>query len=99
MMILHSFRNKAVSTALCAAAVTILPLALGDTRPVSSRQDVSRLPAPAAGLYRDVTLFPRQMKYREIPWLLDLDEGIRLARKEKRPLLIWTSGDDPLERC
>jgi len=98
-MIPHTFRNTSVSLALGVAAVTFLPLALGDTRPVSSRQDVSRLPVQAAGLYRDVTLFPRAMKYREIPWLLDLEEGIRLAKKEKRPLLIWTSGDDPLERC
>ena len=70
-----------------------------DTKPVSTKDDVNRLPAAGAQLYRDVTLFPRAMKYREIPWLLDLDEGIRVAKDEKRPVLIWTSGDDPLERC
>jgi hypothetical protein len=60
---------------------------------------VGRLPAEAARLYADTTLFPREVKYREIPWLLDLEEGIRLAKREGRPLLLWTSGDDPLERC
>ena len=45
------------------------------------------------------TLFPRPMKYQEIPWLLDLEQGIKLAKEEKRPVLMWTSGDDPLERC
>jgi hypothetical protein len=70
-----------------------------DTTPVSSKEDLAHLPAAAAALYRDVTLFPRPMKYREIPWLLDLDEGIKRAKEEKRPLLLWTSGDDPLERC
>src|SRR4051812_37209607 len=70
-----------------------------DTRPVSSKDDVLRLPAGAARLYADTTLFPRAVKYREIPWLLDLEEGIRQAKREGRPLLLWTSGDDPLERC
>ncbi len=71
-----------------------------DIRPVSAKEDVARLPAAAARLYADTTLFPRSTKWRDaIPWMLDLDVGIRLAREEKRPLLIWTSGDDPLERC
>ena len=40
-----------------------------------------------------------EYKWQQIPWVLDLNEGIRLAREEKRPLLLWVSGDDPLERC
>jgi hypothetical protein len=78
--------------------LTGLP-AWADTRPVSAIEDVTRLPAAAAELYRDTTLFPRPVKYQQIPWLLDLDEAIRQAKKENRPVLIWTSGDDPLERC
>src|SRR6516164_5804959 len=88
---------------------TPLTLALGafvaaparaDVRPVSAPEDVARLPAASAQLYADTTLFPQPTKWRDaIPWVLDLDAGIRLAREEKRPLLIWTSGDDPLERC
>jgi hypothetical protein len=71
-----------------------------DIRPVSAPGDVARLPRPAAQLYADTTLFPRPTKWRDrIPWVLDLDEGIRLAKQEARPLLIWVSGDDPLERC
>jgi hypothetical protein len=42
---------------------------------------------------------PELLRWQRIPWLTDLDEGIRTARAEKRPLLIWASGDDPLERC
>jgi hypothetical protein len=30
---------------------------------------------------------------------VDLNEAVRVARAEKRPLLLWTSGDDPLDRC
>lgn len=82
-----------------ALAVVALP-ALADVRPVSTREDMARLPAPAARLYADTTLFPQPTRWRDaIPWLLDLNEGIRLAKQEKRPILIWTSGDDPLERC
>jgi hypothetical protein len=42
---------------------------------------------------------PGEYKWRQIPWTLDLAEGIRLAAAERRPLLMWVSGDDPLERC
>jgi hypothetical protein len=31
--------------------------------------------------------------------MLDLSEAIRIAGAERRPVLIWVSGDDPLERC
>jgi hypothetical protein len=39
------------------------------------------------------------LRWQSIPWLTDLGEGLRVARQEKRPLLVWASGDDPLERC
>jgi hypothetical protein len=42
---------------------------------------------------------PEELKWRKVPWLIDLKQGIQLAKKESRPLLIWVSGDDPLERC
>jgi hypothetical protein len=84
---------------LATAGLAIVP-ARADVRPVSAAADVARLPAAAARLYADTTLFPRPTKWRDaLPWLLDLDEGIRLAKQEQRPLLLWTSGDDPLERC
>ncbi len=63
--------------------------------------DVSRLPPEAARLHAYVSnpLWPREQAYRDIPWLVDLNEALRVARDEKRPLLLWTSGDDPLDRC
>ena len=39
------------------------------------------------------------MRWQEVPWLTDLEQGMQLAQKEKRPLLLWISGDDPLQRC
>jgi hypothetical protein len=40
-----------------------------------------------------------ELNWTRIPWVLDLAEGQRLARAEKRPIFLWVTGDDPLERC
>ena len=40
-----------------------------------------------------------QLRWQEVPWLSDLAEGMRLAKQEKRPLLLWAIDDEPLERC
>jgi len=39
------------------------------------------------------------LRWQQIPWLLDLAEGQRLAKAEGRPIFLWVTGDDPLERC
>jgi hypothetical protein len=92
-------KRNVVLLVMTAAFLSAAP-ARPDIRPVSTKEDVARLPAPAARLYADTTLFPQPTKWRDaIPWILDLEAGMNLARAEKRPLLIWTSGDDPLERC
>ena len=84
----------------CSLILTLsLMLAVGQAQSTRQNRDVSRLPRDAAQLYADTKLFPREPKWQRIPWQLDLNEGIRLAKEEKRPLLLWTSGDDPLERC
>jgi hypothetical protein len=85
-----------------AALVPLLVVvaARGDSRPGGPHADVSWLPPDAVQIYADTTLFPRSTKWLEnIPWLLDLKEGLRAAKAEGRPILIWVSGDDPLERC
>ena len=40
-----------------------------------------------------------QVRWQQIPWLTDLPNALRVAREEKRPLLVWASDDDPLDRC
>jgi len=42
---------------------------------------------------------PDELKWRQIPWVLDLAKGQRLAEREERPIFLWVTGDDPLERC
>lgn len=88
-----------IASLLALASLVAAPLR-ADIRPVSKKEDVARLPATSAELYADTTLFPQPTKWRDaIPWVLDLEAGVRQARDEKRPVLIWVSGDDPLERC
>ena len=40
-----------------------------------------------------------EVRWRQVPWLIDLAEGQKRARAEGRPILLWVTGDDPLERC
>ena len=59
-----------------------------------------RLPADAARMYGFVkTPHPGELKWQQIPWLTDLREAIRQAKAENRPLVLFVSGDDPLEKC
>lgn len=100
---------NAIKTAAAMAAVPLITIVTSATacraqsaKPVSYLiDDMSRLPSEAARLYTYVTkpFWPGELGYREIPWLVDLNEGINLARAENRPLLLWTSGDEPLDRC
>jgi hypothetical protein len=42
---------------------------------------------------------PERTPWLQVPWLTDLAEAQRTAREEKRPLLLWGSDDEPLDRC
>jgi hypothetical protein len=69
-------------------------------RPAAPRPDVTRLPTAAALMYKHIkTPVSNELNWQRIPWLLDLSEAIRQAKAEDRPILLWASGDEPLERC
>jgi hypothetical protein len=38
-------------------------------------------------------------RWKQIPWLTKISDGLETAKKENRPLLIWGADDDPLDRC
>ncbi len=40
-----------------------------------------------------------EVRWRRIPWLTDLARAQEQARQERRPIFLWVTGDDPLERC
>jgi len=42
---------------------------------------------------------PKYLQWQKIPWVTDLSDGVELAMKENRPMLLWGSDDNPLDRC
>ena len=61
---------------------------------------VERLEREAARMYDAVKKpHPGELKWQQIPWLTDLREAMRQARAEGRPLMLFVSGDEPLEKC
>jgi hypothetical protein len=68
-------------------------------KPVHFRDDLQRLARETVLRYAAIKPRAEELKYRQIPWLTDLPEAVRLAKKEKRPLFLWVSQDEPLERC
>jgi hypothetical protein len=39
------------------------------------------------------------LRWRDIPWYTDANAGLKTARAEKRPMLLFVTGDEPLGRC
>jgi hypothetical protein len=42
---------------------------------------------------------PEESRWQRIPWLTDLAEAQRVAQEERRPIFLFASGYDPLQRC
>jgi hypothetical protein len=40
-----------------------------------------------------------QLRWRDIPWYTDANDGLKAAGVEKRPVFLWVTGDNPLGRC
>jgi len=40
-----------------------------------------------------------EVAWLKIPWGLDLKAAQATAKSEGRPIFLWVTGDDPLERC
>jgi hypothetical protein len=63
--------------------------------------EAGQSPADQALAERAAAIKPvaEELRWQQIPWLTDLAEGQRLAQAERRPIFLWVTGDDPLERC
>jgi len=47
---------------------------------------------------------PDEVKWQQLPWVVDPNEAIAAAKAEKRPIFFWAAGGRgrdglPLERC
>ena len=40
-----------------------------------------------------------ELRFKEIPWVIDVFEGFRLAKEEKRPVFLYMITGDPLDDC
>ena len=70
------------------------------TAPTASGPSTARLSPQAALVYNYVKMqMPGELKWQRTPWMVDLPEAVRQAKAENRPLFIWATDDDPLERC
>jgi hypothetical protein len=63
------------------------------------QEDLNRLPKNMAQVYAMVKPTADEGKWRQIPWLLDLEEAIKAAKEENRPLFIYLAGGPPLGGC
>ena len=96
---------------MIAAALGIAGAATGAAGSTVSRVPAGGLPVAAArvsgGLSSEEARMyaavrnprPGELGWQQIPWMVDLQKGIRTARDERRPLLLFVSADDPLEKC
>jgi len=64
----------------------------GESKPLPTGPELAKLAAvikPSAAAN----------KWQQIPWLMDVNEGRKLAKEEKRPLFLWTVFGEPLDEC
>jgi RNA polymerase sigma factor (sigma-70 family) len=67
--------------------------------PLVFTEDLSRLGRHEVQVYAAVKPKAEELKWQQIPWLLDHTEALRIAQQERRPLCVWVSAHDPLDRC
>ena len=82
---------------LCVAVLVITARHMQAQVPAEARI----LPSPAELTKLATTIKPSAAanKWQQIPWLSDVNLGRKLAREEKRPLLLWTVFGEPLDEC
>ena len=61
--------------------------------------DIDRLPGDKAAYYKAIVPADAEMKWKRVPWMTRLDEAMKVAATEKRPVCIWVVDNEPLDRC
>jgi hypothetical protein len=88
-------------TAAPLAMLAAAGLAAGPGRPVPIDDPVYQALAKKAAALKPTAA---ELRYLDMPWVLDLNEALRQARAENRPIFFWAAGGRdrdgvPLERC
>ena len=66
---------------------------------MATADDVDRLPGDKASYYKAIVPTDAEMKWKRVPWMSHLDEAVKGAAKEKRPVCVWVVDNEPLDRC
>ena len=77
-----------LSVLLISVAVTVCQAQERSVDPSNVLGRVLRI-KPTAGM----------MRWQRIPWARALQDAIHQAKDEKRPIFLWASDDEPLDRC
>jgi hypothetical protein len=96
---------KVVTTCILAAGLSALalPTQVAAQTPAKEVPGSKKNEAPTleelTKLAAIVKPTPEENKWQQVPWIIDVNEGRRLAKEEKRPILLWTIFGDPLDEC
>ena len=66
---------------------------------MATADDIDRLPGDKAAYYKAIVPADAEMKWKRVPWMTRLDEAMKVAATEKRPVCIWVVDNEPLDRC
>lgn len=79
----------------------LLALAVADAGAAEKEQPVPPLkPEQFASLHKLIKPQPGELRFHEIPWLIDVWEARRKAAKEGKPILVWSgAGGSPVGVC
>ena len=85
---------------LAAGLLLAAGLAPLSAQPPTNDPDWQKLERRAAALRPTAD----EVKWQELPWVVDPDDAIAAAKAEKRPIFFWAAGGRgrdglPLERC
>ncbi|MER3417424.1 MAG: hypothetical protein C4297_14620 [Gemmataceae bacterium] len=78
--------RHSVCVCVFGCATWVLAVA-ADPQPISPSQFRERL--------AQVKLQPGESRFLEIPWLLSMDEALKKAAEEGKPILVWSGAGGP----
>jgi hypothetical protein len=105
---LLSKRKNAITVLLIAGAVVgsagliYQPLASGQTEaaPLEAAQPPSIPPEHFAKLHKLIKPGPGELRFHDIPWLLDITQARKKAAVLGKPILVWSgAGGAPIGVC
>ena len=77
----------------------LLTLVFATLATAATADDIDRLPGDKASYYKAIVPADAEMKWKRVPWMTRLDEAMKVAAKETRPVCIWVVDNEPLDRC